>query len=342
MCPRAEIAKELASTRTRPSGSRSTGFSAAEIAKELASTRTAEGAVDYDGVRRRYLKQMSDYTKRNTIVYEATFNPPPGAGPSEVSISLDPDMDAFMQVVHGLPKDTPLDIILHSSGGEAETAEAIIDYLRGRFPGLRIIVPVAAMSAAAMMSMAADEIIMGAHSQLGPIDPQFTIHTNEGWRSAPAVAIIKQFKEAQEDLKQNPEHISSWYPVILTYAPALLQICKDASDLSKSIVAKWLEEYMFSNLVNSTHKAEQVADFLGNYDKFKSHSRRINRNELRKQGLIITDLESDQKLQDLVLSIHHSIKHLMNQTGVTKIVENQIGNTMMVRFVGAVMIPTAL
>ena len=246
-----------------------------------------------------------------------------------------------MQVVHGLPKDRPLDIILHSPGGNAETAEAIIDYLRGRFPGLRIIVPIAAMSAAAMMSMAADEIIMGAHSQLGPIDPQIAINTNEGLRSAPAVAIIKQFKEAQEDLKQNPEHISSWYPIILSHAPALLQICKDASELSKSIVAKWLEKYMFSNLSNSAEKAQEVADFLGNYEIFKSHSRRIDRNKLREQGLIVTDLESDQNLQDLVLSIHHSIKHLMNLTGVTKIVENQIGNAWIVRVVGSVMVPIA-
>ena len=105
-----------------------------------------------------------------------------------------------MEVVHGLPKDTPIDLILHSPGGTAEAAEAIVEYLQGRFPGLRVIVPIAAMSAATMMALAADEIIIGAHSQLGPIDPQLTIPTPEGPRSAPAAAIRQQFKEARDDL----------------------------------------------------------------------------------------------------------------------------------------------
>lgn len=84
-------------------------------------------------------------------------------------------MGAFMQVVHGLPTGAPLDLILHSPGGTAEAAESIVAYLRKRFSELRVIVPVAAMSAATMMAMAADRIVMGQHSQVGPIDPQLTI-----------------------------------------------------------------------------------------------------------------------------------------------------------------------
>lgn len=233
-----------------------------------------------------------------------------------------------MEVVHSLPRHDPLDLILHSTGGVAEHAEAIIDYLRGRFPGLRVIVPVAAMSAASMMSMAADEIIMGAHSQLGPIDPQITIHTQEGPRSAPSAAIIRQFKEAQEDLMRNPGHTAAWLPILRSYSPALLQICKDAEKLSKEIVTKWLKTYMFSELSDAAEKAKRVADFLSSYeDRFRSHSRRIDRDTLRNQGLKVIDLEDDHKLQDLVLSVHHAISHLMDKTPTTKIVENHIGKS---------------
>ena len=257
-----------------------------EVLEELNRTRTPEGAVDFDGVRRRHLRRLADYTQNNTIVYEtAGFAPPQGAGPPDVAISLDPDMGAFMEVVHGLPKDQPLDLLLHSPGGTAEAAEAIVRYLRGRFPGLRVIVPVAAMSAASMMAMAADEIIMGAHSQLGPIDPQITISTPEGPRSAPAAAIIRQFEEAQEDLMKNPGHTAAWLPILRSYAPALPQICEDAEKLSKAIVAEWLELYMFSGRADACDKAADVADFLGNYDEFKSHARGIDRDSLRELGL---------------------------------------------------------
>lgn len=178
-----------------------------EVLGELNRTKTPDGAIDFDCVRRRYLAMLSQHTGNNTIVYETAGSAPSQA---EISISLNPDMDAFMAVVHGLPKDNNMDLILNSLGGSAEAAEAIIRYLRNRFPGLRVIVPVAAMSAASMMAMAADEIIMGAHSQLGPIDPQITIFDSDGPRSAPAAAIIQQFEEAQADLRDNPNNIAAW------------------------------------------------------------------------------------------------------------------------------------
>lgn len=309
-----------------------------EVLEELVRTRTPEGATDFDGVRRRYLKDLAAYTGRNTIVYEATLTPPQGAGPPDVAISLDPDMGAFMEVVHKLPRTDPLDLIVHSPGGSAEAAEAIVSYLRGRFPGLRVIVPVAAMSAASMIAMAADEIVMASHSQLGPIDPQVTITTPEGPRSAPAAAIIQQFGEAQEDLMKNPGHIAAWLPILRSFAPALLQICDTSMKLSKTMVTEWLERYMFSGCSNAVEKATNVADFLADYGNFKSHARRVDRDSLRGQGLVVTDLEDDQTLQDLVLSVHHAVSHLMDKTGTTKIVENHHGRSW-IRRVGVVQVP---
>ena len=310
-----------------------------EVLEEISRTQTPEGAVDFDSVRRRYLKLLSQYTGNNTIVYEtAGFAPPQGSSPSDISISLDPDIGAFMEVVHGLPKKNPLDLILHSPGGSAEAAESIVKYLRGRFPKLRVIIPVAAMSAASMIAMSADVIIMGAHSQLGPIDPQITIPTPEGPRSAPAAAIIQQFNEAKGDLEKNPDYIVAWLPILRNYSPALLKVCMDSVNLSKSMVADWLEKYMFSGHNQANVKAEKIADFLGNYDNFKSHSRGIDRDQLRGVGLNIMCLEDDQILQDLILSIHHAISHLLDKTATTKIVENHQGKAW-IRMSGAVQIP---
>lgn len=295
--------------------------------------------MDFDGVRRRYLKELALHTGRNVIVYEtAGLAPPQGANPPDIAISLDPDVGAFMEVVHGLSRSAPLDLILQSPGGTAEAAEAIVRYLRGRFPGLRVIVPVAAMSAASMMAMSADEIIMGSHSQLGPIDPQITIATPEGPRSAPAAAILRQFEEAQEDLMRDPGHTAAWLPILRSYAPALLQICQDAEKLSKAMVSEWLERYMFSGLPDAVDRAKNVAAFLGDYDKFKSHARGIDRDTLRDLGLKVTDLEDDETLQDLVLSVHHAISHLMDRTGTTKIVENHLGKAW-IRQVGMIPVP---
>ena len=47
--------------------------------------------------------------------------------------------------------------------------------------------------------------------------------------------------------------------------------------------------------------------------------------DLKRIGLIIDDLEDDQDLQDLVLSIHHAMTHTFSGTGAVKIIENHLG-----------------
>ena len=310
-----------------------------EIEQELLNRRLPNGAPDFDGVRRGYLRKLSNYTKRSIIIYEtAGFTTLPGVSPDDVSITLDPDVGAFMEVVHGLPKSDPIDLILHSPGGTAEAAEAIVDYLRGRFPGLRVLVPVAAMSAATMVAMAADEIVMGAHSQLGPIDPQISIATPEGPRSAPAAAIRQQFEEARRDLAEHPEYTAAWLPILRSMAPALLQICENAENLAKSMVTTWLAQFMFADHGEPEAAARRVAAELSDYRQFMSHSRRLGAGRLRELGLNVIELESDPRLQDLVLSVHHAVNHLMNHTGVVKIVENHLGKAF-IRRVGVVPAP---
>ena len=73
-----------------------------------------------------------------------------------------------MEVTAGIASEN-LDLILHSPGGFPEAAEGIVTYLRSRFQNIRVIVPQLAMSAATMIACAADEVVMGKHSFLGPV-----------------------------------------------------------------------------------------------------------------------------------------------------------------------------
>jgi len=302
-----------------------------EVGQELLDRPRKDGKLDYDGVRRDYLRELFQYTKRSIILYEtAGFSPPPGVSPNDISIAVQPDIQAFMEVVHGLPKNEPIDLIIHSPGGTVEAAEAIVKYLRGRFSHIRVIVPIAAMSAATMIALAADEIVMGTHSQLGPIDPQVTINTFEGPRTSPVAAVRQQFEEACEDISKHPSHAAAWDPIIRSMAPALLQTCEKAEELSKTIVSQWLVKYMFANRRDRSDAAKQVADALSDYSSFMSHARPLAPEQLRKLGLNITNLEDDQQLQDLVLSVHHAVSHTMYHAGVVKIVENHQGKIYLV------------
>jgi hypothetical protein len=97
-----------------------------------------------------------------------------------------------------------LDLVVHSPGGSATAAEQIVNYLRTQFDSIRVIVPLQAKSAATMIALGADEIVMGRFSELGPIDPQIFVPIPGGQgRFAPAHAILRDFKRAKDEITQD-------------------------------------------------------------------------------------------------------------------------------------------
>jgi ClpP class serine protease len=172
---------------------------------------------DFDGVRRRYLTELHALTGRPTIVYSSDWL----SGGTPASSIVLKDMQGFMEVCHGL--DGPeLDVILHSPGGSAEAAASIVRYLRTKYQDIRVFVPLAAMSAATMLALAADRIVMGKHSQLGPIDPQLVASTG----SFPARSVIDQFEQAKRECSADPSLLGAWMPILQHYGPALLNLCE--------------------------------------------------------------------------------------------------------------------
>jgi hypothetical protein len=234
------------------------------------------------------------------IIYYSDFI---AAGSPAPGIDL-ADMQAMMECCRGLGS-SEVDILLHSPGGSAEAAASIVRYLRRQFSEIRVFVPLAAMSAATMWALAGDRIVMGKHSQLGPIDPQLI--TPQG--AVPARAIIEQFERASEECSADPTRLGAWMPILQQYGPALLEQCANAEELARSLVRSWLTEYMLADQVDPEAKAERIADFFADYGEHRSHSLGIAIEKAREVGLTIDDLEADAELQDAVLSVHHAALH---------------------------------
>ena len=175
-----------------------------------------------------------------------------------------------------------------------------------------------------MLACAGDEIVMGKHSFLGPIDPQVTLNTALGLRSVPAQAIIEQFEQAKKECK-DPALVRAWLPMLSQYGPDMLVSCQNASDLSVELVREWLAAYMFRDERNRKSKAREIAKWLSTHHHFKSHGRPIPRDILQNKGLKVVPLEDDQTAQDLFLSVFHATSHAFTQTGAVKIIENHSG-----------------
>lgn len=281
-----------------------------EILKEIGETPSQ---IDY--VRRKYIKELSNYTNRNTIIYYSGFLEP-RIQQNSMNLSIgDQDMEGFMTTVNGLDCNKGLDLILHTPGGDPTAAEAIVQYLKDKFgKDIRIIVPQIAMSAGTMIACCGKEIVMGKQSSLGPIDPQF--------QGIPAYNILNEYKEAKEDLERNPQNANYWAIKLQQYPAAFMKTCIDAINLSDELVKAWLSDNM---LEDDQEKVKKTANFLNSHDSSKSHGRHFNYKICRENGLKITLLEDNQDFQEAVLSLHHAIMLTFDRTESVKIIENQNG-----------------
>ena len=250
----------------------------------------------YDVLRRKYISDLSKYTKRNVICYYSGWLQKPELGPA-VSVN-DTDKNGLMTTINGLDASKGLDLILHTPGGDIAATESIVDYLYGKFSGdIRCIVPQMAMSGGTMIACSSREIWMGKHSSLGPIDPQFGAISAHG--------VIEEFKRAYKDMVNDPRTIPIWQPIIAKYNPAFLGECEKAVTWSTSLVSEWLLRNMFANDPNKGLVVENIIRELGDHAVSLSHNRHLSFAKCKEMGLKVFAIESDQKLQDKVLSVHH-------------------------------------
>lgn len=284
----------------------------AEVLKEFNSYPVAA-----DGIRRRYLKELHDITERNVITYYSGWLSPKGSIPGVPFHIHDGDQNGFMACIHGLDRTKGLDLILHTPGGDVAATESIIKYLVSMFSSIRVIVPQLAMSGGTMIALCADEIVMGKHSSLGPIDPQIN--------GSPAGGFIEEFERAIAECKADPARIPIWQPIIAKYPPAFIGQCERATKWANEIATEALKDRMFGGEPDAGDRAQTVVETLGSHAASLAHSRHYSIDQVRCLGLNVTPLEDAQDLQDAVLSIHHATLITFDTTGAFKIIENHTG-----------------
>ncbi len=278
-----------------------------------------------DTIRKKYLAIMHKYTSRNVIAYYSGFLQKPKG---DVSID-DNDKNALMQTVHGLDISKGLDLILHTPGGNTAATESIVNYLQSLFgKDIRAFIPQIAMSAGTMIALSCKEIVMGKQSSIGPIDPQF------GGMSC--AGVIEEFQNAINGVATNPASIPLWQMIISKYHPTFLGDCQKAIDWSDKMVTEWLCSNMLSNHENPETDAKKIVETLGSHKETFTHAKHIHIKECENLGIKVIPLETLNKdsidgcidLQDCVLTIHHTYMHTFSNSSAVKIVENHIGNAM--------------
>ncbi|SNQ62948.1 SDH family Clp fold serine proteinase [Candidatus Methanoperedens nitratireducens] len=84
------------------------------------------------------------------------------------------DVEDAQEVLRGIreAKDKPIDLIIHTPGGQLHASMQIARALKNHNVRTRVFVPHYSMSGGTIIALAATEIIMDKDASLGPVDPQ--------------------------------------------------------------------------------------------------------------------------------------------------------------------------
>lgn len=232
---------------------------------------------------------------------------------------VDGNENALLDIIENLGKNVQrkpkLTIILTTQGGSATAVERYVNIIRKHYNMVVFIVPDYAYSAGTIFCMSGDEIWMDYFSVLGPIDPQVQ---NKDGRFVPALGYLDKVNELIEKAKNNTIS-NAEFLILKDFDLAELRHYEQAKELTISLLKKWLVKFKFKNWNKHRNgnnvtqeekesRAEEIAAALGNNNKWKTHGRPINIEELEELKLKIEDYSSRAEERELIRKYYNQVR----------------------------------
>ncbi len=221
------------------------------------------------------------------------------------------DIASLADVLKSVSGAEQINIVLHSPGGDGTIVEKMVDMCRSHLSGnnqkLRVIVPNIAKSAATVLALGADSILMGYCSELGPIDPQVLISVSGVTQQVSALAFV----QARDDLMQQiSESTKKKKPTVgLLQQLAGLNIpftveMQNWINFSEKTAETLLEKYMlrskFPSAATRKRKAREIATKLLSKQLFPVHGQFIDGPTAKQLELTVELLDKSDPLWEQI------------------------------------------
>lgn len=224
--------------------------------------------------RQALIKEIEDETSATLICYVAPHH--------EIDRT---DTVAMVDLLHNITPGSPIDLLLHSPGGDIDAAEKLITLVRKRAGSspVRVVVPDFAKSAATLIALGADEVVMSDSSELGAIDPQVELPDSNGHpMSLSAQSYLDAFHLHAERLKADPSDPVA--AVMLSkMEPATVRKLERIVERSRSIA----EALLVQAMVKDSAQAQRIATELSDTTKWHSHGQMISHEAATGVGLTV-------------------------------------------------------
>lgn len=264
--------------------------------------------------RQEVIASIEEVTGRQLIVYEANLW-------ARESTLGEEDIQPFGDLLVRISPKENVDLLLQSPGGDIDAAEKIVYMCREIAGEFRVIVPEYAKSAATLIALASDEIIMGIASELGPIDAQLSGPGPGGAVfQTSAQCFIDEFDDIKEDVDKTGKLSPAYFPLLEGLNLGFIRMCRNLMKRSRNFAEKWLKKHM---LKDDPVAAEKLATELCDVKKWLSHGVVIDADEADRLGINVKKLKQDDDLWKEIWYLHCCYGVLFRRGPVAKIYESR-------------------
>lgn len=212
-------------------------------------------------------------------------------GPIERTI-VTPLADALDDIV----QDVPLDVMLTSTGGDGETAFRMAMMCHAQRDDFRVIVADLAASAATLLALGAESIVMSDSSALGPVDPQVYMPRRGHYMAAKDIVALVEDLEGRTKL--NPQAFEFYASLLADVDAVLYQFAKAAIRRTEELVPELLR------LRQPPPSQEAIEGIAQRLQGHALHSATIGTHQAIELGLPVTYLASTAEEWDMLWRLH--------------------------------------
>ncbi|MXX64981.1 MAG: hypothetical protein F4Z36_07935 [Acidimicrobiia bacterium] len=254
----------------------------------------------------RYLRQeeiqkYEEETSRSLVVFW-------GPIPAEV-------VAPFADAVNDISPDSPLDFMLTSLGGNAEAAIHMAAMCHTERADFRVIVPDTAASAATLLALAAESVVMSNTSALGPVDPQIFMPQRKEYY--PAKGILAIVDDLDNRTRRNPQAFELYASLLADVDSIAYQTAKDALARTEELIPEVLR------LRTSPPNENQVRAITKALQSSAMHSATIRYTQAKELGIPTEYLPPHSEIWNLLWRLHAHYAYLLGPRPRNNLIEGR-------------------
>jgi hypothetical protein len=247
--------------------------------------------------------ELQTHRESRVILYCLGDRAPQTVLATQIALDIIP---LLVKIFKSEGRSKKITLVIHSGGGNMDTPWPFVNLLREFSDTFEVIIPRRALSAATMICLGADRIVMTPYSLISPIDPMGSFNMGDGTVQQVAIEDIRSFidfatlKIGLKDPLGRTEILKS----LSTIGPRVLGSVNRTQSLIRKLASGLLSLHM--DIKKGRARIEKIV--LNLTEKSYSHTHFIGRREARDDIGLGNIIEyADEKTFDIIERLFEAV-----------------------------------